>query len=200
MGKRARSISVLMVAGTLALSCVGACAAPAASTATPAAPASAAPAATTEVAATTAPTGAAAAPRALARIFPDVAGPTCAPASADVRTGTGAVPTEAYTCDYSGVAPGAQVIFAQWPDQAGAQAWYQDTADLGPRIEDFDHWQVSGVQQGPLYTAQNSNSVVISTGVYQDLPYTWEIRTSSLDESNTVFNQLGLQQSTALAG
>ncbi len=70
--------------------------------------------------------------------------------------------------------------------------------DQGPRIEDFDNWQVAGVNQGPLYTAQNSNDVVISTGAYQDLPYTWEIRTSTLDESNTVLNQLQLQDAGSI--
>jgi serine/threonine-protein kinase len=195
MGERARSVGVV-VAGTLVLACVGACGGPAAPTATaPTAPASAAPA-TTTAAATTAPTGA----RPLARVFPDVADPTCVPADSSVRTGTGVVPTEAYTCDYASVAAGAEVIFAQWPDQAGAQAWYDDTAALGPRVEEFDNWQVAGVNQGPLYTAQNTNKVVISTGVYQDLPYTWEIRTSTLEESNAVFNQLSLLQSTAIAG
>ncbi|MFB9387491.1 hypothetical protein ACFFTK_30485, partial [Pseudonocardia petroleophila] len=138
--------------------------------------------------------------RALARVFPDVDDATCAPAGSDVRTGSGAVPTEAYTCDFSAAAPNATVIFAEWPDQAAAQSWYQDTADLGPRVEDNDQWQVGGVTQGALYTAANSNGVTISTGVYENLPYTWEIRTSTLDESNTVFGLIRLQQSTAIGG
>jgi hypothetical protein len=195
MGKHVRSVGVLAAAGTL-LVCVGACAGPAASTATtPSATASAAPATTTAAAATTTP---AAAARPLAEVFPDVADPTCAPADSSVRTGTGAVPSEAYTCDYSAVAAGATVIFAQWPDQAGAQAWYQDTENLGERVETNDQWQVGGVTQGALYTAQNANQVVISTGVYENLPYTWEIRTATLDESNTIFGQIQLRPATEI--
>lgn len=158
--------------------------------------ASSAPTTTTTAAATRAPASAGA----LASVFPDAADSTCAVSDETVRTSTGVLPTEAYTCDYSAVAPSAEVVFAQWPDQEAAQAWYQETADLGPRVEEFDQWQVGGVNQGPLYTVQNSNAVVISTGVYEDLPYTWEIRTSTLDESNTIFNQLQLKPSTDLPG
>ncbi|MHA6780391.1 hypothetical protein ACVGOW_05235 [Pseudonocardia saturnea] len=193
MGKHVRSIGVLAVAGTLLLG-VGACAAPAASTGTtPGTTASAAPAPTT-TAVTTTP---AAAARPLAQVFPNVDDATCT-ADSSQRTGTGAVPVEAYTCGYSAVAAGAEVIFAQWPDQAGAQAWYQDTVDIGPRIEENVRWTVGGVEQGDLYTAQNPNNVVISTGVYDDLPYTWEIRTSTLDESNTIFGQLRFTPATEI--
>lgn len=198
MSRHVRSIGVLAVAGALLLG-IGACGGPAASPATtPGATAGATPAGTTTQAAPT--TTPAAAARPLAAVFPDVDDPTCAPADSSVRTGTGAVPTEAYTCDYSAVAPGATVIFAQWSDQAAAQAWYQDTVDLGARVETNDRWQVGGVTQGALYTAQNDNQIVISTGVYENLPYTWEIRTGTLDESNTVFGEIRLLASTAIGG
>ncbi|MBW0116644.1 hypothetical protein [Pseudonocardia abyssalis] len=191
MGERTRSIGVRAMVGAFVLAGATGCGGT-----TPAqAPPAAAPTTTASAAATTeaAATGAPAAGRALAQVFPNVDDATCVPSGGDVRTGTGAVPTEAYTCDYSSVAPNATVIFAQWPDQTAAQAWYQDTVDLGARVENFDKWQVGGVDEGPLYTARNANDVVISTGVYENLPYTWEIRTATLDESNTIFNQLQLK-------
>lgn len=199
-GSMPRALGLLVAAGGLVL--VSACGGGGAVTAS-AAP-STPPAATAAAAAPTpeaaAPTSAAAADRPLARVFPDVATPICTPAESaqtQLRTSTGATPAEAYVCDLSSVVPGAQINFAEWPDQAGAQAWYQDTVSIGPRIEDNDMWQVGGVTQGPLWTAQ-SGSVVVSTGVYENLPYTWEIRTTTLDESNAVFNQIRLQQSTQL--
>lgn len=196
---RVRSWGLLVAAGGLVLTsaCSGGGGQATASTAPTTAPAAATSVAAP--AATSAATAATTTSRALSRVFPDVDGPTCAASGPEVRTSTGAVPAEAYTCDYSNVAPGAQVIFAEWADTAGAQAWYQDTATLGPRVEDFDNWQVRDVTQGPLYTAENSNGVVISTGVYESLPYTWEIRTSTLDESNAIFTQLGLQQSAQIS-
>lgn len=196
MGERMRSIGVRAVVGALVLVSATACG----GTTTPAqAPPVTAP--TTGVTATSAAaptTSAAAESRALARVFPDVDAATCAPSGSDVRTGTGAIPTEAYTCDYSATAADSTVIFAEWPDQAAAQAWYQDTVNLGPRIEDFTTWSVSGGEQGPLYTATNANNVTISTGIYTSLPYTWEIRAGSLDDVNTVGQQLQLQSSSAI--
>lgn len=196
MGERMRSIGVRAAVGAFVLMGAAACGGTTAAQAPPAA----APA-TTAAATTTAPaTSAAAQSRALAGVFPDVDSDTCAPSGGDVRTSTGAVPTEAYTCDYSATVPGATVIFAQWPDQAAAQAWYQDTADLGARVENNDAWTVDGVRQGPLYTAANGAGVTISTGVYETLPYTWEIRTGTLDESNTIFGRLQLTAATEISG
>lgn len=93
------------------------------------------------------------------------------------------------------------MIYARWPDAAAAQRWYQDTVDLGPRLENFDKWQVDGVAQGPLYTAQGG-AFVYSTGIYEGLAYGWEITTSTLDESNAVFNAAGptFKPSTQLGG
>lgn len=195
MGERARSFGVRVVLGVVVLAGATACggSTPAQAPASTAATTTTA-AATTEASATTE----AAAARPLARVFPDVDASTCVPSGSDVRTGTGAVPTEAYTCDYSATAAGSTVIFAEWPDQAAAQAWYQDTVNLGPRIEDFQTWSVSDGEQGPRYTATNANNVTISTGVYQSLPYTWEIRAGSLDDVNTIGQQLQLQPSSAI--
>lgn len=168
--------------------------------ATPSAAATTAAAATTEAAAPTTET-AAASPE-LAATFPGATDPTCAPAgtgSAQLTTSTGITAVDAVVCDYSSVAPGAKVIFAHWPDAAAAQRWYQDTADLGPRIEQFDNWQVGGVAQGPLYTAQGG-AFVYSTGLYEGLPYGWEIQTSTLDESNAVFAAVRFTSSTQLGG
>lgn len=190
-------VGVRIVAGALVLVGAAACGGgtvPA--QAPPVAPPTSALSAPTTTAATSAP----AASGALASVFPDTADSTCSPSDETVRTSTGVLPTEASTCDYSAVAAGAQVVFAQWPDQEAAQAWYDETEALGPRVETNDQWQVGGVTQGPLYTAQNSNGVVISTGVYEDLPYTWEIRTGTLDESNAVFGRIQLQQAADIAG
>jgi serine/threonine-protein kinase len=136
---------------------------------------------------------------ALSQVFPDVAGSTCQAASPPARTQSGVSATESYVCDFSSAAPGARVIFARWPDAAGARAWYQDTVNLGPRIENFDVWQSGGVQQGPLYTAQ-SGGTVYSTGIYEGLNYSWEIRTSSLDQSNTVFERVQFRARTTFGG
>ncbi|MHC1563672.1 serine/threonine-protein kinase [Actinomycetospora sp. C-140] len=138
---------------------------------------------------------------ALSQVFPDVATSNCRPStSADqLTTSTGVNPTEAYVCDFSSAAPGARVIFARWPDSSGAQSWYNDTAALGPRIENFDVWQSGGVEQGPLYTAQ-SNGTVYSTGIYNGLPYSWEIRTTTLDQSNTVFERVQFRARTSFGG
>ncbi|GAA4808690.1 hypothetical protein GCM10023200_53080 [Actinomycetospora chlora] len=131
-------------------------------------------------------------------MFPDVDGATCRPVSpADgLANSAGAAPTEAYVCDYSSTAPGAVVAFTQWGDASAARTWYDDTTRLGPRIEEFDTWQVGGVEQGALYTAQYQGRVV-STGIYDGTPYGWEIRTANLDQSNQVFNALRFQQRTA---
>ncbi|GAA2539877.1 hypothetical protein [Pseudonocardia hydrocarbonoxydans] len=198
MGERMRSNGVLVAVGAFVLVGATACGGTTPAQAPPAAAPATTAAATTSAAAPT--TSAAARSRALASVFPDVDDATCAPSGVDVGTSTGVVPTEGYTCDYSATVPGATVFFAQWPDQAAAQAWYQDTADLGPRVEDNDAWTVDGVRQGPLYTAANNAGVTISTGVYENLPYTWEIRTGTLDESNTIFGQLRLRASTAIGG
>ena len=91
------------------------------------------------------------------------------------------------------------MYFARWSDAAGARAWYDDTAALGPRIENFDVWQAGGVEQGPLYTAQSSTGV-ISTGIYEGLNYSWEIRTSNLEQSNQVFQALRFRAKSTFGG
>ncbi|GAA4814428.1 hypothetical protein GCM10023200_60080 [Actinomycetospora chlora] len=139
---------------------------------------------------------------ALSQVFPDVTASNCQqvdPATTPLRTQSGVVATEVYYCDYASTAPGARVIFARWPDAAGARAWYDDTARLGPRIEEFESWQVGGVEQGPLYTAQ-SNGTVYSTGIYSGLNYSWEIRTSNLDQSNQVFNAMQFRARSTFGG
>jgi len=201
MGRRVRTVGVWVAAGTVVLG-VAACAGPVAVTAAPpASPVAVAPA-TSAVAAPS--TEAAAAPTELADAFPAAADPTCAPAgsgSAQLTTSTGVTAVDAVVCDHSSVAAGARIIYAQWPDAAAAQRWYQDTADLGPRIEQFDNWQVGGVVQGPLHTAQGG-AFVYSTGIYQGLPYGWEIQTTTLDESNAVFEAAGptFRPATELGG
>ncbi|GAA4903778.1 serine/threonine-protein kinase [Actinomycetospora succinea] len=137
----------------------------------------------------------------MAQVFPDVTASTCRPTTSQDRltTSTGVNPTEAYVCDFSSAAPGARVIFARWPDAAGAQAWYQDTANLGPRIENFDVWRAGGVEQGPLYTAERDGTVY-STGIYSGLNYSWEIRTSTLDQSNAVFQRVQFRAKSTFGG
>ncbi|MEJ2887827.1 serine/threonine-protein kinase [Actinomycetospora aeridis] len=137
----------------------------------------------------------------MAQVFPDVTGSTCRPSTSNdqLTTSTGVNPTEAYICDFSSAAPGARVIFARWPDASGAQSWYQDTANLGPRIENFDVWRAGGVEQGPLYTAER-NGTVYSTGIYSGLNYSWEIRTTTLDQSNAVFQRVQFRAKTTFGG
>jgi hypothetical protein len=199
--RRVASWGLLVAAGGLVLGACGGGGQVRAS----AAPAPPPPAASSAAAPTTAAptTTSAAAERPLAAVFPGVADPACAPADASVRTSGGAVPTEAYVCDYSSVAAGARLVLAEWPDVAAAQAWLQDTEALGPRIEEFDLWQVGGVEQGPLYTAQQpGGGTVFSTGIYEGLPYGWEIQTATLDESNAVFADASqdFQPSSQLGG
>ena len=139
---------------------------------------------------------------ALSQVFPDVTSSNCQlmdPATAPLRAQSGATSIESYSCDYSSVVPGATVYFARWSDAAGARAWYDDTAALGPRIENFDVWQAGGVEQGPLYTAQSSTGV-ISTGIYEGLNYSWEIRTSNLEQSNQVFQALRFRAKSTFGG
>lgn len=209
MQDRVRRLGVL-VAGAFVVVVASACSS---GTVSPSATAptttSAAAATTTEAEPTTeaAPTTtAAAASRPLARVFPDVDAPTCVPSaeaggSVAVRTSGGATPVEAYTCDYSATVPGARVVFTEWASEADARAWYQDTAALGPRIENNDAWTVAGNRQGDLYTAQQGGGgIVFSTGLYDGQPYGWEIQTATLDESNTVFGALTLQAASAFSG
>ena len=60
-------------------------------------------------------------------------------------------------------------------------------------------WQAGGVEQGPLYTAQSSTGV-ISTGIYEGLNYSWEIRTSNLEQSNQVFQALRFRAKSTFGG
>lgn len=196
----ARPSTALVGALTVLTLALGGCASsqggPPPSSAAPAPTSAAAPSAARDVPpasvpVTTTAADAAAPARPLAGVFPSVVGATCRPTSAQdqLTTTTGADPTEAYLCDYASVAPGAIVIFARWADTTAARSFYDDTVRLGPRIEEFTAWQTGGVDQGPLYTAQ-SGSTVISTALYEGLPYSWEIRTATLDQSNQVFGQL----------
>jgi serine/threonine-protein kinase len=188
-----------LVAGLAVLLALGGCGSTAQGSGQPAggAPSSAAPAPS----AANATTPSSAAPQGVAQVFPSSTGPGCRPAGSQdqLTTSRGSAPVEATVCDYSRVAPGALVIFARWPDVAAAQSYYDDTANLGPRIENFDVWQSNGVQQGPLYTAQ-SEGRVISTGLYTGLAYSWEIRTSTLEESNAVFGQVRFRPRSELGG
>ena len=138
---------------------------------------------------------------AMSQVFPDVTSASCQllPAGEPLRAQSGATATEAYSCDYSSVVPGARVIFARWSDAAGARAWYQDTVNLGPRVENFDIWQAGGVEQGPLYTTQAAGTVY-STGIYDGLNYSWEIRTQNLQQSNQVFEALNFRAKSTFGG
>jgi hypothetical protein len=192
-----------LVAGLAVLTlAIGGCGSTAQGSGQPAgaAPSSAAPA-PAPPAAPSATTPAAAASQDLARVFPSSTEPTCRPAGSQdqLTTSNGSAPVDATVCDYSRVAPGALVIFARWPDVPAAQSYYNDTANLGPRIENFDVWQSNGVQQGPLYTAQTGGRV-ISTGLYTGLAYSWEIRTATLDQSNAVFGQVRFRPRSELGG
>lgn len=199
---RGTRLGARIVVGALVLVGAAACGGTTAAQAPTAAPSAAA---TTTAAATTqaaAPATETAASPELAATFPAATEPTCAPAgtgSAQLTTSTGITAVDAVVCDYSSIAPGAKMIYAHWPDAAAAQRWYQDTADLGPRLEAFDKWQVGGVEQGPLYTAQGG-AFVYSTGLYEGLPYGWEIQTSTLDESNAVFASVPFTSSAQLGG
>jgi hypothetical protein len=173
---------------------------------TPAAPPSTGtPGASTAPPASTAPSTPASgtgAQASMAQVFPDVNSSNCQRvdlAANPLRTQGGAVASEVYYCDYASIAPGARVIFARWADAAGARSWLQDTQNLGPRVEQFDVWRAGQVEQGPLYTAE-SNGTVYSTGIYRDLPFSWEIRTTTLDQSNQVFSQLRFSPRTSFGG
>jgi serine/threonine-protein kinase len=147
--------------------------------------------------ATSAPAGQAT----MAQVFPDTTTGNCRPSTAQDRltTSSGVNPTEAYICDFATAAPGARVIFARWPDAAGARSFYDDTAALGPRIEQFDVWRSGGIEQGPLYTAERDGTVY-STGIYSGLNYSWEIRTSTLEQSNAVFERIQFRARTSFGG
>ena len=166
---------------------------PGASTAPTAPPATTAP---------STPTSGTGAQASMAQVFPDSSSSNCQQvdvAANPLRTQGGALATEVYYCDYASIAPGARVIFAKWADAAGARSWLQDTQNLGPRVEQFDVWRAGQVEQGPLYTAE-SNGTVYSTGIYRDLPFSWEIRTTTLDQSNQVFEQLRFTPRASFGG
>lgn len=129
----------------------------------------------------------------------DVVDGACAPAepTGQSPTSTGAVPVEAFVCDFSGTAPGATVTFLRWGSIGDAFSFYQDAAGLGPRIEAFDKWTFNGVSQGPLWTNE-SDGRTLSTGAYDQAPYTWQISTTTLDESNLVFGKVTLKPASAL--
>ncbi|MDD7969320.1 serine/threonine-protein kinase [Actinomycetospora lemnae] len=135
-------------------------------------------------------------------VFPDAAGADCRPSGPQDRltTSTGVDPAEAVICRYPGVAPDARVIFARWPDTAGAQAFYRDTETLGPRVDQYQTWSLpGGASQGPLYTAERDGTIY-STGLYDGLPYSWEIRTATMDQSWAVWNQLHFRPRAEIGG
>jgi hypothetical protein len=168
-------------------------------------PATGTPGASTAPSATTAPSTPASgtgAQASMAQVFPDSSSSDCQQvdvAANPLRTQGGALASEVYFCDYASIAPGAQVIFARWADAAGARSWLQDTENLGPRVEEFDVWRAGQVEQGPLYTAE-SNGTVYSTGIYEDLPFSWEIRTTTLEQSNQVFERLRFSPRASFGG
>lgn len=135
-------------------------------------------------------------PSAVAQVVDGACAP--APASSQPATSTGAVPVEAFVCDFAGTAPGATVTFLQWGSVDDAFSYYQDAAGLGPRIENYDQWQVSGVKQGPLWTNAPGGRT-LSTGAYDAVPYTWQISTATLDDSNAVFGKVTFKSASALS-
>lgn len=201
-----RAFGLAAVAGGMVLlvACGGGGAPAAAAPTSGAAPTSAA-AGTTETGAaatTEAPVAPSGPARPLAAVFPDVDRAECQPATGPtaLTSSTGAQAVEGYDCDYGSTVPGARVNFAQWADTAAARTWYQDTVDLGPRVEQYRTWSVQGQEQGDLWTAVNSSGQVISTGIYSTAPYTWEIRAASLDEINRIGPALTLLPSNAIGG
>ncbi|GAA4901972.1 serine/threonine-protein kinase [Actinomycetospora succinea] len=140
-------------------------------------------------------------PPALAAVFPGAGGTSCGPAGGldEFTTRSGAVPVEAIVCEYPDVAPDALVLYARWPDAAAATAWYRDTAELGPRVDPGAAWVVDDVVQGPLYTAE-SDGTVYTTGLYEGMAWTWEIRTGSTGDARRVREQLVFRPRAELGG
>ncbi|MEJ2862105.1 serine/threonine-protein kinase [Actinomycetospora flava] len=148
-----------------------------------------------------APTPAPAAAMTLTQVFPGATGSSCRASTPDdqLTTSTGANPAEAIICAYPDVAPDARVIYARWPDAGGARAWYGDTERLGPRLDQYATWDAGGVVQGPLYTAQRDGTIC-STGIYEGMAYSWEIRTATMDQSWAVWQQLRFRPRTEIGG
>jgi hypothetical protein len=137
----------------------------------------------------------------VAQVFPSATGQNCRASTAQDQLGTttGVNPAEAVICSYPGVAPDARVVYSRWPDAAAARQWYQDTVALGPAMDQYRSWQSGGADQGPLWTVERDGTVY-STGIYEGMVYSWEIRTATLDQCNAVWNQLQFRPRTEIGG
>lgn len=138
-----------------------------------------------------APTGA------LAAAFPDVAalghcGPY--PVGADQYvTSTGARPVAVVICDYGAAVPGGFVYYTEWSSAADARQWHDDQRTWGPSLDGMTVWGHGADQrQGPLHRRAAPDGTVYATAAYADRPYTFDIVTRSLDDSNRMFPAMHL--------
>ncbi|MFC5138376.1 serine/threonine-protein kinase [Actinomycetospora rhizophila] len=188
---RRRGVVMALVAGLAVLVLAVGAGAVVLTTRTPAVPAAPAPPAP----------GALLARLSLAQVFPGAVGPSCRPSTPEdeLTTGDGVAPVEAIICEYPDVAPYASVIYARWPDTAVARAWYTDTEALGPRADPETTWRAGDAVQGPLYTAARGGTVY-TTGIYEGMTWSWEIRTASAEHTRRIRERLEFRPRTALGG
>ncbi|MEJ2862514.1 hypothetical protein [Actinomycetospora flava] len=141
----------------------------------------------------------AASPGTLAAAFPDVTalGDRCTPyrvGAAEYVTSTGAHPVAVVLCDYGAAVPGGFVYYTEWSTAADAQQWHDDQRSWGPSLDGMPVWG-HGVdqRQGPLHRRAAPDGTVYATGAYSGRPYTFDIVTRSLEDSNRMFPAMNLQ-------
>ncbi|GAA4903783.1 hypothetical protein EV188_10466 [Actinomycetospora succinea] len=164
----------------------------------PAAPGPSASAVAADGPTATVPTGT------LAAAFPDVTalGDRCAPyrvGAAEYVTSTGARPVAVVLCDYGAAVPGGFVYYTEWSTAADAQQWHDDQRSWGPNLDGMTVWG-HGVdqRQGPLHRRTAPDGTVYATAAYSGRPYTFDIVTRSLDDSNRMFPAVHLLDSSRL--
>lgn len=136
--------------------------------------------------------------------FPDVAalGDRCAPyrvPPGEYVTSTGAHPVAVVLCDYGAAVPGGYVYYTEWPTPADAQQWHDDQRSWGPSLDGLTVWG-HGIdqRQGPLHRRTAPDGTVYATAAYSGRPYTFDIITRSLDDSNRMFPAMHLLPATSL--
>jgi hypothetical protein len=140
---------------------------------------------------------------ALATAFPDVTalgrcGPY--PIGADQYvTSTGARPVAVVLCDYGAAVPGGFVYYTEWSTAADARQWHDDQRTGGPALDGMTVWGHGPDQrEGPLHRRTAPDGTVYATAAYADRPYTFDIVTRSLDDSNRMFPAMHLLPASQL--
>ncbi|MDD7937638.1 hypothetical protein PHK61_04285 [Actinomycetospora lutea] len=134
----------------------------------------------------------------LAAAFPDVTalGDRCAPypiGADQYVTSSGARPVAVVLCDYGAAVPGGFVYYAEWSAAADARRWHDDQRIGGPSLDGITVWGHGADQrQGPLHRRTAPDGTVYATAAYADRPYTFDIVTRSLDDSNRMFPAMHL--------